>query len=354
MKKWQKKTTMILAALLICAVLGGCGSAAGTNGAEDATEEAKVSSVTSAQTPEPEETEGEWITQEDNPADTTKVEGELLEEPEQEEPKPADTDLPMLTIEGNFMPARSIDGIDVMNDKVVALTFDDGPHPERTGQLLDILEQNGVVATFFVLGKNAESYPDVVKRVYEAGHEIGTHSYDHTDLMTLTYDQVITEQYGKTNDILEGIIGVRALIDRPPYGSMSPERAEEIGRAQILWSVDPNEWREEFKNTESLVNNVLHGSEKTGLGVHDGAVVLSHDIHQVTVDAYDTIIKELKNQGYTFVTVTQMMQIAEMRGKTEGFYKFNSAPTAEKAAELLGDSGNEVAAGGEADTGDVE
>ncbi|HBU11930.1 MAG TPA: hypothetical protein DEB31_04160 [Clostridiales bacterium] len=252
---------------------------------------------------------------------------------------PPETNLPMLRLEGNFMPVKSIGDIDVAHDKVVALTFDDGPDPARTDQLLRVLADNDVVATFFVLGQNVERYPEVLGRINDAGHEIGTHSYNHTDLMRLSYDRIMTEQYNKTNDIIEQIIGARALIDRPPYGSMSTEMAEQIGRVQVMWSVDPQEWRAENKNTESLYQNVINGSAQTGQGVQDGSVVLSHDIHQVTADTYDRIIKELKDRGFKFVTVTQMMQIAEQRGKTEGFYKFNGAPSVEQAAENPAENG---------------
>lgn len=248
------------------------------------------------------------------------------EEPEPEEESLPASELPQLNLEGNYMPAKPLDGIDPLNDKVVALTFDDGPHPERTDKLLQVLADNGVAATFFVLGERVELYPDVLQRTYDAGHEIGTHSYDHKDLMKLSLEQVISEQYGKTNDLIEGVLGVRTMIDRPPYGSMTDERAVELGRAQIMWTVDPEDWKEEYKSTDKLVDNIMNGTN-TGLKVGDGAVILSHDIHQTTVDAYDAIIKTLLNEGYRFVTVTQMMQISELRGKDPG-YKFNGAPAA--------------------------
>lgn len=256
------------------------------------------------------------------------------------EPEPsiepiAETDLPQLNLNGNFMAAKSLDGIDPYSDKVVALTFDDGPHAENTDKLLDVLAENGAVATFFVLGENAARYPDVIKRIYEGGNEIGTHSYTHSDLMKLTTDQILSDEYGKTNDVLEETIGVRATIDRPPYGSMTEERAEAIGREQILWSVDPEDWKDEYKNTSSLMDNIFNGTN-SGVKVSDGAIILSHDIHATTVEAYDSIIKELIAQGYKFVTITQMMQIAELRGK-DIEYKFNGAPSAQDAV-ISGDN----------------
>lgn len=241
------------------------------------------------------------------------------------------SDLPQLNLGDRFFPAKSLEGIDPLKDKVVALTFDDGPHPELTPKLLDILKENDAIATFFVLGNRVEKHPEILVRMLEEGNEIGNHSYDHTDLKKLSVDRIVSEQYGKTNDIIEEAVGKRALIDRPPYGSMTEEIAQQLGREQIMWAVDPEDWKPEYKNANSIYDNVINGTN-TGIKVTDGAVVLSHDIHKPTIDAYDKIIKELKNQGYKFVTVTQMIQIAELRGK-EIKFMFNGAPIAGSAAE---------------------
>ncbi|MEA5003773.1 MAG: polysaccharide deacetylase family protein, partial [Christensenella sp.] len=172
------------------------------------------------------------------------------EPPETATPEPTPTPAPTQAVTTNlkqlqpkdgYMPPMSLDGIDPLNDKVVALTFDDGPGP-YTEKLLDILKDNGVVATFFVLGENVERYPDIVKRAYEEGNEIGTHSWNHKDLKKLSLDGIMQDQYGKANDAIEAATGLRALIDRPPYGSMTEELAEQIGREQVLWSVDPLDW----------------------------------------------------------------------------------------------------------------
>jgi len=209
------------------------------------------------------------------------------------------------------MQPGSLEGIDPLNDKVVALTFDDGPNPVKTPELLDILKENDVAATFFVIGNLVEDYPDVVKREYEEGHEIGTHSYTHpeaSEWKSLSAAEQL-EQYTKANDAIEAATGLRTLFDRPPGGNLTEEQAEEIGREQILWSTDPEDWK--YKDTDS-------------------AVVLSHEIYQSTVDAYARIIPELKEKGYKFVTVSQMMQIAEIRNGSLD-YLFKSAQTAKEA-----------------------
>lgn len=248
-------------------------------------------------------------------------------------PSPAptvSTNLTQLQAKDGYMPPKSLDGIDPLKDKVVALTFDDGPGP-YTEKLLDILKENDAVATFFVVGTNVAEYPDIVKRAYEEGNEIGTHSWNHKDLKKLSLDEIMQDQYGKANDAIEAATGLRALIDRPPYGSMTEELAEQIGREQILWSVDPLDWDAKggHKNSDSVYDRVINGSDDGGY-VRDGGIILSHDIHETTVNAYDRIIKALKDEGYKFVTVTQMMQIAEIRGK-DVQYRFANAPTAEEA-----------------------
>lgn len=234
------------------------------------------------------------------------------------------TDIPQLQSKEGFMEAKSLEGIDPLNDKVIALTFDDGPNPVKTPELLDVLEENDVVATFFVVGNLVEQYPDVVKRAYENGNEIGTHSYNHpTESWTsLSADERLA-QYAQANDAIEAATGLRALIDRPVGGGMEEEMAEEIGREQIIWSVDPEDWK--YKDADTIYEHVMNGWN--GGVVQDGAVILSHEIYQSTVDAYARIIPELKAQGYKFVTVTQMMQIAEIRGGSFG-YLFKSAPAA--------------------------
>lgn len=236
------------------------------------------------------------------------------------------TNLTQLQAKDGYMPPKSLDGIDPLKDKVVALTFDDGPGP-YTEKLLDILKENDAVATFFVVGTNVAEYPDIVKRAYEEGNEIGTHSWNHKDLKKLSLDEIMQDQYGKANDAIEAATGLRALIDRPPYGSMTEELAEQIGREQILWSVDPEDWK--YRDADTVYDHVVNGTDKGGY-VRDGGIILSHDIHETTVNAYDRIIKALKDEGYKFVTVTQMMQIAEIRGK-DVQYRFANAPTAEEA-----------------------
>ena len=256
---------------------------------------------------------------------------EESEEPEAEETPSSGSDyvseVDMLNIEGNFMSPKSLDGIDPYNDKVVALTFDDGPFETTTPRLLEVLKDNDVNATFFMVGEFAEKYPEIVKEAYENGNEIGTHSWDHSkNFLKWSYDEVM-DQISRANDAIEAATGLRTIIDRPPEGAINSDVAASIGRMQILWDVDPNDWKVENRDPDIVYENVVNGGE-----MHDGALVLSHDIRETTVDAYDRIIKELKDEGYKFVTISQLIQIAQLRGKDLGWI-FNGAPSAAKAAE---------------------
>ncbi len=219
------------------------------------------------------------------------------------------TNLPAFLQSGQGdMKAFSIDGIDPERDKVVALTFDDGPNPSTTGQILDALSEYGGRATFFVLGNRAEQCPDTVKKIYENGNEIGNHSYDHQDFKKLSSEDMLQE-IEKTNDIVFGVVGARPILVRPPYGSISQELAEEIGKACVLWTVDPEDWK--HRDADIDYDNVMSI-------VKDGDVVLMHDIYQESAKAAKRIIKDLTEDGYKLVTVSQMIQIAEARGKDVG------------------------------------
>ena len=249
--------------------------------------------------------------------------------------------LPQLQARDGFMKPGSLEGIDPWNDKVIALTFDDGPNPAKLPELLDILEKNDVVATFFMVGNLVQENPELVKRAYEEGNEIGTHSWNHptSEWAGMSVSERL-DQYTKANDAIQAVTGLRALIDRPVGGAMSEEMAQQIGREQIIWSMDPEDWK--YKDADTVYSHVMEGWND-GF-VQDGAVVLSHDIYQSTVDAYARIIPELKDKGYKFVTVTQMMQIAEIRGASLD-YLFKNAPAAKDAVQQSSDGSTAQATG---------
>ncbi len=196
--------------------------------------------------------------------------------------------------------------------KVVALTFDDGPNPPYTGQVLDILREEGVPATFFVIGKNAEKHPELLKRMIAEGHEVGNHTYIHGDLLKADRT-TIADEVDRTNRIIRDITGAPAKVVRPPHGfrdAVVLEVMAERGLKVVEWSVSCRDWTN--PGVETIVSRTLDK-------VKSGAVILLHDGDGVaacapraqTVAAARRIIRELKSQGYKFVTVDEILKTEE-------------------------------------------
>lgn len=179
--------------------------------------------------------------------------------------------------------------------KAVALTFDDGPS-SFTDRLLDCLEQNNAKATFFMVGTEIDSFPDEVKRMKELGCELGNHTYDHTDLTTLSADE-ITSEISRVDEKLVELTGQGASVVRPPYGSINDTVKAAIGTPMILWSIDTLDWKTE--DVESTVEEVMNN-------VEDGSIILMHDIYSASVDAAEILIPQLIEEGYQLVTVHEL------------------------------------------------
>ena len=179
--------------------------------------------------------------------------------------------------------------------KVIALTFDDGPGP-YTAQLLDILDQYGAKATFFLIGSKVSSQANVVRSIQARGHQLGNHSWSHPELPKLPVDQIASE-IDRTNDAIKQATGVTPTVMRPPYGAVNSAVLEQLrlrGMSSILWSVDTRDWAD--RNSDIVCSRAVAGA-------HPGAVILMHDIHQTSVNAVPCILSALKQQGYSFVTV---------------------------------------------------
>lgn len=183
------------------------------------------------------------------------------------------------------------------NKKMIAITFDDGPHLENTDKVLDIFSKYNAKATFFMLGENVEKYPDVVKRVNDAGHEIGIHTWSHKELTKLSSEDIVNE-VNKTANAIENITGKRPTLVRPPYGSVNDKVRNAINNPLILWNIDSLDWKSRDKN--KIVPLVLNN-------IQDGDIVLLHDIHSTTVPAVEEIIKYLVENDYQIITVTEML-----------------------------------------------
>jgi peptidoglycan/xylan/chitin deacetylase (PgdA/CDA1 family) len=188
-----------------------------------------------------------------------------------------------------------------VDGRYIAMTFDDGPSPETTPRLLDILKQRNIKATFFMIGQNAERNPEIVKRILAEGHEIGNHSWTHPQLAKLSDDRV-TEEITKTQNAIQNAAGYTPTLLRPPYGSITSRQKEWIeskfGLSVILWSVDPFDWKR--PGASVIEQRILAGAQP-------GAIILSHDIHKQTVDSMPDTLDALAAKGYKFVTVSQLI-----------------------------------------------
>lgn len=181
--------------------------------------------------------------------------------------------------------------------KKVALTFDDGPDPEYTEKLLDGLKERNVKATFFLLGKQVKLYPDIVKRMYEEGHIIGNHSFDHVNLATLSGTDAAS-QIAKTNEIIHDITGKSPEYLRPPFGNEPQGEKGMEGMITVLWDVDPLDWC--CGSSGDIVNKVIKS-------VKEDDIILMHDASQSSVNAALKVVDELTKKGYEFVTVDELI-----------------------------------------------
>lgn len=181
--------------------------------------------------------------------------------------------------------------------KKIALTFDDGPHPYYTEQLLKGLKERGVRATFFITGQNVVAYPEIVKEIYEGGHLIGNHTYSHTQLTSRNADAFKRELI-KTNEVIKEVTGEDTIYVRPPYGSWNKEFEKELNMFPVLWTIDPLDWCS--SNVSCIVNTVC---SKAG----ENDIILMHDQYKTTVTAALAIVDELMKEGYEFVTVDELL-----------------------------------------------
>lgn len=181
--------------------------------------------------------------------------------------------------------------------KRIALTFDDGPHPACTPQLLDGLKARGVKASFFITGQNAEKYPELVERMQREGHLIGNHTYSHIQLTKQNREQ-FREELVKTNGIIREITGEDPVFVRPPYGSWDKKFEEELNMFPVLWTIDPLDWC--TKDAGNVARRVISKAK-------ENAVILMHDEYDSTVRAALSVVDALQGEGYEFVTVEEIL-----------------------------------------------
>lgn len=194
--------------------------------------------------------------------------------------------------------------------KEVALTFDDGPDPVYTPQILNILKKNGINATFFIIGENAEINPDIVERTYNEGNEIGNHTFTHPNVAEISPERARME-LNATERLIEEITGHSTIMFRAPYvADAEPStpnellpvlRAQQIGYTMIGELIDPDDWQKPPYNV--ILSRIMSQ-------IHNGNVILLHDgggDRSRTVKALPLLINILKKQGYKFVTISDLL-----------------------------------------------
>lgn len=181
----------------------------------------------------------------------------------------------------------------------IALTFDDGPDSTYTPLLLEGLKDRNVKASFFLIGINIEKdrNREIVRQIYEDGHLIGNHTYHHVELARLSETEARME-IAKTNRLITEITGTATEYVRPPFGSFNRNMEKETDWIPVMWTVDPLDWQTD--NTEEIVNKVV-------TDVQENDIILLHDCYKSSVDAALQIVDRLKEEGFEFVTVDELL-----------------------------------------------
>lgn len=187
--------------------------------------------------------------------------------------------------------------------KVIALTFDDGPSNKPTKKILKALKKNNGHATFFVLGERVQYYPSIIQQTIEEGHEIGNHSWDHP-LLTKMKKKKALKEFQDTDDLIKEITGRESTLIRPPYGAIQNELKKELDKEIVLWTIDPEDWKQPTK--KKIVEKVMKEAK-------DESIILLHDIYDKSADAAVEIIEKLTKEGYQLVTISQLREVQEER-----------------------------------------
>ena len=189
-----------------------------------------------------------------------------------------------------------------LDDKVVALTFDDGPS-KYTNKILDVLKKYDACGTFFLIGNKVDFYGDVLKRMLLEGSEIGNHSYDHK-LLTRLSKSDFQKEISKTQDAIKKVTGFTPTLFRPTYGGYTNILKSYTDLKFVLWDVDSRDWQ--VKTKDKIIKNILPN-------VKSGSIILMHDNHEYSLNALEDVLKNLKNQGYKFVTVSELLELKKLR-----------------------------------------
>lgn len=216
-------------------------------------------------------------------------------------------DAPKPLVKGSSVQTKAIQA-----GKPIALTFDDGPWPNTTSQVLNVLKKHNVKATFFVVGKQVQKYPQVTKQITANGHAIGNHTWNHQ------YHQyssaAASSEIDRTAELVLKVTGIKTTLFRPPAGILTNGLvgyAHQKKYAVIMWSADSRDWRYRHTAPQGVINTVLKDAKP-------GGIILLHDgggDRSTTIQALPQIITQLKKRGYNFVTVPELLEIGDKQMK---------------------------------------
>lgn len=201
------------------------------------------------------------------------------------------------------------------NKKLIAFTFDDGPSYIGTNKLLENLDKYNARVTFFVLGNRITNYKDTLKKAYDMGNLIGSHTYSHQNLLQLDKYSILDE-IKKTNEAIKEITNEDILYLRPPYGNINLDIKELANMYTILWDLDTEDWK--YKDKNKIADYIVENAQ-------DGSIVLLHDLYETSVDGALLAMEKLQNEGYAFVTVEEMAIIKNKKlDKQESYYNIKN------------------------------
>ena len=183
-------------------------------------------------------------------------------------------------------------------EKYVALTFDDGPWPETTEQLLDGLAERGAKATFFLIGEQIAGHEDTVRRMADEGHQVGSHTFTHMDLSRGDPAERLRE-IAATDETLRALLGDGVYWLRPPWGFLAPQTATAVEVPMVYWSLDTEDWRR--LDADAVAQDIIDHAR-------DGDIILLHDPYTTSVEAALRAIDALTPQGYRFVTLEELFR----------------------------------------------
>ena len=199
------------------------------------------------------------------------------------------------------------------NKKLIAFTFDDGPNFETTNKLLDNLDKYNARVTFFVVGNRVKTYEDTLKRAYDMGNLIGSHTYNHKNLFELDDNQIVDE-IKKTNNVIKEVTGSNTLYLRPPYGNTNKNIKNLANMYNILWDLDTEDWK--YKDKNKIAKYIIDNA-------HDGGIILLHDLYETSIDGALLAMEELSKNGYAFVTIEEMATLKGITlNKASSYFNF--------------------------------